>query len=345
MINLFVDLLQIALGNKSSISRIPSREEWISLLDISQQQAVVGVIVQGLEKLPREQLPPKDILLQWIGLFQISRGTYSLHCERARELTLEFDTAGFRSCVLKGIGLARLYPKPESRQLGDIDLWVDGTRKEVMEWLHTQCKVGTVIWHHVDTEFFEDVPTEIHFHPCWMYNPFCNMRLQKWFDAQKKEQMTVDEKLGFACPSVRFNAVYSLVHFYHHLIEEGIGIRHIIDYYYIIKSLAEANKQGVVGDLKRFGLLRLAEAMMWVLKEVCGMPADYLICDPNEQEGRFLFDEILRGGNFGHYRNDDRRRNSVGRLLALLPHYPQEILWVVPWKLWHRIWMLRHGRR
>lgn len=93
MTNLFVELLQIALGNKSSISRIPSREEWMALLDISQQQAVVGVIVQGLEKLSREQLPPKDLLLQWIGLAQVSMGTYTLHCERARELTSKFKMA------------------------------------------------------------------------------------------------------------------------------------------------------------------------------------------------------------------------------------------------------------
>ena len=116
----------------------------------------------------------------------------------------------------------------------------------------------------------------------------------------------------------------------------------IIDYYYVIKALSEEDKQGVVNNLKMFGLLPIAKAMMWVLKEVCGMPVVYLICEPNEKEGRFLFDEILRGGNFGHYRKDDRQRNSVGRLLALLPHYPQEVLWVAPWKIWHRTWMMFH---
>ena len=342
MPELFVELLQLSLGNKEDLSRTPSREEWQALMITAEQQSVVGVLVNGMERLPKDQLPAKDLLLQWIGMAQISSGTYLLHCERARELTSKFKLAGFRSCVLKGIGMAQLYPKPDNRQFGDIDLWVDGNRNEVMKWLHTQCKIGTVIWHHVDTDFFEDVPSEIHFLPCWMYNPSCNSRLQQWFDSQRADQMTVDKQLGFAYPSVKFNAVYSLVHFYHHLIEEGIGIRHIIDYYYVIKALATEDRQGVVDKLKRFGMLRLAGAMMWVLKDVCGMPAECLICEPDEKEGRFLFDEILRGGNFGHYRNDDRQRNSVGRLMALLPHYPQEVLWVVPWKIWHRTWMLFH---
>ena len=344
MSNAFVELLQIALGNKNALSRIPSQKEWMDILDVAQEQAIVGITVQGLDKLPSEQLPSKGLLLQWIGLAHLLSGAYLLHCERARELTSKFKMAGFRSCVLKGIGLAQLYPKPENRQSGDIDLWVEGNRKEVMDWLNKLGVARHVIWHHVDADFFEDVITEVHFHPCWLYNPFCNSKLQRWFDEQKEEKMVIDQKMGFAYPSVQFNAVYSLVHLYRHLIEEGIGIRHIIDYYYIIKALAVENKQGVVNNLKRFGLLHLAEAMMWVLHEICGLPAEYLICKPNDHEGKFLLDEVIRGGNFGHYRKDMRKRNSMARYMALLPHYPREILWIVPWKLWHRSWIVFHKK-
>lgn len=339
---LLIELIQIALGNKDTLSRIPSQKEWATLLDVAQEQAVVGITAQGLDRLPKEQLPAKGQLLQWIGLAQLSSGTYLLHCERARELTIKFGTAGFRSCVLKGIGLAQLYPQPESRQFGDIDLWVEGNRQEVMAWMNGLGVTGHVIWHHVDADFFEDVPAEIHFHPCWLYNPFSNSKLQRWFDEQRKEQMTVDKDLGFAYPSVQFNAIYSLVHLYHHLIEEGIGIRHIIDYYYVIKSLPKNDRPIVIKELKQFGLLRLAEAMMWVLQDVSGMTKEYLICEPNEREGQFLLDEVMRGGNFGHYRNDTRKRNSVARYMALFPHYPREILWIVPWKIWHRSWMVFH---
>lgn len=68
------------------------------------------------------------------------------------------------------------------------------------------------------------------------------------------------------------------------------------------------------------------------------MQREYLLCEPNEKEGRFLLDDIMRGGNFGKYRNDSRRRNSAARMLALLPHYPSEVMWVVRWKCWHWLW-------
>lgn len=342
MNSLLIELIQIALGNRDILSRLPSQKEWEAILEVAEEQAIVGVTTQGLDKLPQDQLPPKDLLLQWIGLAQLSIGTYLQHCNRARELTSKFEMAGFRSCVLKGVGLAQLYPQPDSRQFGDIDLWVEGDRKDVMAWMNKLGVVGHVIWHHVDADFFEDVPTEIHIHPCWLYNPFCNGKLQRWFDEQMDAQMTVDKELGFAYSSVQFNAVYSLVHLYHHLIEEGIGIRHIIDYYYVIKALPFEERLSVVKELKRFGMLPLAKAMMWVLQDVCGMPAEYLICGSNEREGRFLLDEVIRGGNFGHYRNDTRKRNSMTRYMALLPHYPREILWIVPWKIWHRSWMVFH---
>jgi len=281
-------------------------------------------------------------LFQWIGINQKVETQYLLQCQRAEELTSIFKDSGFDSCVLKGISFSQLYPHPARRQGGDIDLWVNGELKDVVEWLKKRCEVEHMVWHHVDAKFFDDVPTEIHYHPCWMYNPFYNHRLQKWFDEQAEVQMEVKEELGFGTPSVTFNAVYSLVHSFHHLIEEGLGLRHIVDYYYILKALPTEERPSVVNLLTKFGLLDLAKAIMWVLKEVCGMSDDYLICEPDEKEGRFLLDEIMRGGNFGHYRKDNRKRNTASRMFALMPHYPSEVLWVVPWKLWHRCWIALH---
>ena len=212
-----------------------------------------------------------------------------------------------------------------------------------MAWLRSQCRVEHVLWHHVGAKFFKDVETEIHFHPCWFYNPVNNRRLQRWFEIEKQSQIEEDKQLGFAYPSVQFNAVYSLVHFYHHLIEEGVGLRHVVDYFYICKAYrlkVNGNREETLRVIKGLGLYKLLGAMMWVLKEVCGMPDEDLLCEPNNKEGRFLLDEIMRGGNFGHYRKDNRKRNSFNRMIALLPHYPSEVLWVVPWKLWHKCWRL-----
>ena len=338
----FVELLQISLGNRSSFSTMPVDNDWISLFREAQKQAIVALLSEGLERIPEEQRPTKALLLQWIGLTQMTEATYSLQCKRAKELTLLFAERGYHSSVLKGVGFSQLYPVPEHRQGGDIDLWVNGDRKMIMSWIKDMYSVDLVVWHHVDAKLFDDVSTEIHFHPGWLYNPIHNRRLQCWFNEQIDGQFDVNEKLGFAYPTVRFNAVFSLLHFYHHLIEEGVGIRHIVDYYHILKALPADERSVVLADLKSFGMYKVSSAMMWVLQDVCGLSAEYLLCKPDEKEGKFVLDEIMNGGNFGRYRKDSCRRNTVSRLFSILPHYPKEVLWVVPWKLWHKCWRMKN---
>lgn len=340
--NLFFELLQVALGTRERLSRVPSSREWQALYDEAKRQAVVGVLLDGLERLPDEQLPPMDIKLQWIGMAQMMAGVYKLHCERAAELTRRFRAVGFKSCVLKGIGTAQYYPMSERRQCGDIDLWVNGRREDVIKWLRTQCKIGNHVWHHVEALFFKDVSVEVHMHPAWMYGPICNRRVQMFFEKNKDSQMVVDETVGFAHPSARFDAVFSIVHSFHHLLEEGIGLRHIVDYFYILRSLSKESHDDVMCMLRSIGLAKFTEAMMWVLHEVFGLDNEYLLCKPNEKEGKFLLSEIIAGGNFGQTRKDGKVRNSFSRWTMMVRHYQSEMLWMVPWKCWHRVWRVVH---
>ena len=267
-------------------------------------------------------------------------------------MTRKFAEAGFKTCVLKGIGTAQFYQNPARRQCGDIDLWVNGCEKEVLAWLRSQCKVGKLSWLHADAAFFEDVQVEVHSHPSWLYAPISNKRLQRWFERNKDVQMIVNRNWGIALLTAKFNAILSLVHAFHHLMEEGVGLRHVVDCYYILKQLrvecferrySERLRDEIVDLTRRFGQYNFWGAMMWVIKEVCGMPQEDLLCDSNEKEGSFLLHEIKAGGNFGHSRQDGKQRNTFARWRMMVRHYPPEALWMIPWKVWHRGWMIVHN--
>lgn len=288
---------------------------------------------------------------------------YRQHVQRAAELTRRFRSVGFKSCVLKGVGMAQYYPMPERRLCGDIDLLVDGRRKDVMAWLRTQCEIGYVTWHHVEAKFFEDVDVEVHFFPIWLYNPFRNWRLQRWFKEQIAGQM-MERETGFGYPSVEFNAVYSLVHTFHHLMDEGVGMRHVVDYYYVLRNFLRPSEQAstarvpltaydeVRGLMRRFGLMRFAAAMMYVLKEACGMSDEELLCEPNEEAGKFLLEEIMLAGNFGHFdartvrpENEtfwQRNVRKFRRQLRFVRYYPGEVFGTPVWKTWHKVWRIIH---
>ena len=383
MNNLFFELLQVALGTREKLSRVPISREWEEIYEEAERQAIVGLLLSGLESLPLEQLPPLELKLQWIGEVQMMEAEYRTHCERAKELTSRFRSVGFKSCVLKGVGMAQCYPVPERRQCGDIDIWVGPNvgksekgkvrsgafRKSLMAYLRSQYKIGLVTWHHVDAEIFEDVPVEVHVHPGWMYHPLHNWRLQRWFKAHTEDIFghtdstdntdnsslntnRTNETNGFTTPSVEFDAVYSLVHTFHHLMDEGVGLRHIVDYYYVLRKCHTDNTD-ILRVLKSIGLGKFAGAMMWVLKEACGAADEMLLCEPDEKEGRFLLQEIMLAGNFGQY--DARMvipenescfhwiKRKFVRQLRFFKYYPGEVLWTVPWKGWHKGWRMVNG--
>lgn len=345
MLDLFIELLQLSLGTRESLSRAPSIDEWEALYKESHRQAILGIMAGGLPRIPNSFIAPEELLVQWLGRKQKTERKYALHCKRAKELTSLFRSFGVRSCVLKGVAVASFYPVPSSRQLGDIDLWVDGNRKDITSRILNEYQVGDIRWHHTDVQIFDDVPTEIHFHATWLFNPWHNRKLQHYLeDAGWRIMSTVSESIGFAIPDASFNAIYSLVHSFHHLLESGIGLRHVVDYFYIVRALRPEDREEIIRMIDTIGLSKFLGAMMWVLQEVCGMSSSELLCAPNEREGQFLLDEVLRGGNFGHHRHDNRSRNSFARMFALLPHYPSELVWMVPWKVWHWSWRKTNGK-
>lgn len=334
---MFFELLQVALGTRDKLSRVPSAAEWLTLLDEAQSQGVDAVMLGGIERLPKEQRPLINELLEWIGTAQIVEAMSRMQVRRARELSAMVRDVGFESCVLKGVAVARYYPQPLRRVCGDIDLWVSGRRKDVMAWLCSKYLINKVVWHHVNVAFFEDVAVEVHFHPAWLYNPFRNYRLQRWFRQMAGEKYGTEE--GYNVMPVEFDAVYSLVHSFRHFLAEGLEMRHVCDYFHILKRIYTVSTETseIVATLRRLGMMKFAGAMMYVLREACGMPSEWLLCKPDEKEGKFLLREIMRGGQL-----EDTGSRSFKRYWTMVKHYPSEVLWVYPWRVWHRCWRLFH---
>ena len=94
---------------------------------LQKKQAVAGVAFTALDSLSRqEQKPPLDILYQWLGYSEQIKRQNVIVNKRCVEITKLFAEAGFKTCILKGQGNARMYKDPLSRSSGDIDLWILG---------------------------------------------------------------------------------------------------------------------------------------------------------------------------------------------------------------------------
>lgn len=141
MNTLFFKLLRFAIGAEKSLGVVPSKNEWQELFTLSRKHSLLGVAFQGVERLQKTEGPDFKLLMKWIAITQRMKSMNALQNLRCKELTEIFKKAGFRTCILKGQGTSLLYPKPEYRQCGDIDIWVEGERDAVIDFAK-QCGIN-----------------------------------------------------------------------------------------------------------------------------------------------------------------------------------------------------------
>ena len=294
-----------------------SVHNWQRLLRFAERQSIVGVCDPSRFD---DLRPDKKVLLEWIGRVALIRGRNEVLNRQAVVLTQLLAEAGFRCCILKGQGNAAMYPDPGLRAAGDIDVWVDADEKSVLEYVKQRFPEEKESYKHIKFPLFQDTEVDMHHTPLRFYHPAHNRRLQRWIAEQKEQQMVHYIRLAgtdadVAIPTVAFNAVYQMGHILIHVEDEGIGLRQMVDYYYVLQSLASASvgvKDAVMQTWERLGLTRLARAVMWVERELLGLEPQYLLVEPDEKKGRLLAEDILEGGNFGHHSSRQRYR-AYGR--------------------------------
>ena len=360
--------LNYCLGKKVDMSMVVAKIDWRKLYTFASRQAILGFCFDGIERLTKEfseelkQNPMgRDLLMTWMGAAQqIRRQNVKVNAVASKLFSMLRED-GMRCCILKGQGNALMYPNPYSRTPGDIDVWVNASRENITEYAKTHFEIGDDIrFHHLETSF-DGVPVELHFFPCIMNNPIYNARLQKWFkrnaDLQCSNVVSLPDGIGeIAIPTTAFNVVYQLTHLYHHFFDEGIGMRQIIDYYYVV-SMLNVNCEMLTWlpkELKHLGLWKFAGAVMYVLHEVLGLPEEKMIVPMDEKRGKLLLAEILNGGNFGqhftkygHFTQQGMAKKyflKIWRNIHFVRYYPAEALSEPIFRTWHFFWRLKHRR-
>ena len=361
------DFLKYCLGAKSDVNKVIAGIDWQMLYSFAFKQALLGLCFDGIERLGKEypeelKLNPigRELLMTWMGKAQQIRSQNVKVNGVAAKLYSKFREDGLRCCILKGQGNALMYPNPYSRTSGDIDVWVNASREQITEYAKKHFEIGDDIrYHHLGTSL-DGVPVELHFFPCTMNNPIHNARLQKWFkrnaDLQCLNVVSLPDGIGeIAIPTTAFNVIYQLTHLYHHFFDEGIGMRQIIDYYYVVNNdELLAIKDTLQKELKHLRLWKFARAVMYVLHEVLGLPEEKMIAPMDEKRGKLLLAEILNGGNFGqyftkygHFTQQGMEKKyflKIWRNMHFVRYYPAEALSEPIFRTWHFFWRMKNRK-
>lgn len=391
---LFFELLQVAIGRRAELTSLPSDEQWDALYDASKKHSLIGIAFVAVQKLPRKQWPHRQLLLKWSGnaLNISNRNNFLSDC--CAKVAKRCIDDGFSTYILKGQGNLLNYPSQlkSYRNPGDIDVWLVPKSKServasVVRYVNSKVKNQHIRYNHVDMPMLKGVEVEVHYRPSFFYSFVRNIRFQRWckaynvarFDGVVVENgdirkacldanVSAEGVCSFRVPDNYFNAVFQLSHIYTHLFDEGIGLRQLMDYYFVLQSLCEEQSgeqttrridDEMMPLISSFGMRKFAGAVMWVLAKVfetVEMEEEgenekierlpWMICEPDEPEGRFLLSEIMRAGNFGKY--DDRIKHGGGTVhhaweklkhnYRLIGHYPEEAISEPCFRLYHWFW-------
>ena len=382
MNRLFFELIQVAIGTRNCLSHTPSVDEWGELYAMAKKQSLIGICFAAVQRLPEDVRPSEMLYLTWMGMAAKIQQKNEMMKAKGDRLLSELRKDGMDACILKGQSVASLYKVLDGfnggqvssdlsflRQSGDIDVWVKN--RSVME-LDAYVKELGLKPHttaaHVSYEDKDGVEIELHADPAF-FRSFRNDRiLKKWFKEFNDSSFDSAKELGGNVSTVEFNLVYMMVHMYHHVLFEGLGLRQLMDYYFVLRTVEKSkecreciesicSKQpsipSVLSVLDNFGMKKFASGIMWIMKEVFAFEDRYLICEVSEKYGRLILEDVMTGGNFGHH--DEKNKGlhggtAVGRSFSGLKRNmkffalgPWEILSSPEWSTWHWIWRKRRG--
>ena len=361
------DFLIYCLGKKENMCRAIAGMNWQELYSFASKQALLGLCFEGIERLGEEYPEElkrnpigRELLMTWMGKAQQIRRQNRKVNLVASKLFSMLREDGLRCCILKGQGNALMYPNAYSRNPGDIDVWVNASREQITEYAKKHFELGDDIrYQHIETSV-DGVPVELHFFPCTMNNPIYNARLQKWFkrnaDLQCSNVVSLPDGIGeIAIPTTAFNVIYQLTHLYHHFFDEGIGMKQIIDYYYVVNNdELLVIKDTLQRELQHLGLWKFARAVMYVLHEALGLSEKKMIAPMDEKRGKLLLAEVLNGGNFGqhftkyggftHQSMGKKYFLKIWRNMHFVRYYPAEALSEPIFRTWHFFWRMKNKK-
>ena len=333
----FLALLQAGLwGGQRPVqefksSRVQDSVDWEKVYQLAQEQAVQGLVLQGVEELRAKSLElrvPQTLLLQWIGEVQMieqrNRAMNAFIAEQFERLRKN----GIYALLVKGQGVAQCYEKPLWRVSGDVDLLLSDenyqkakdlliplsevTESEDVSKKHLALKInGFDVELHGKMPFgiscrADDVVDEV------LEESLLKGGVSKW---------SVDDTDVFL-PNPDNHILIVFTHFLHHFFIEGVGLRQICDWCRLLYTYRDTLNYGLLESrIRKMGLMSEWKAFGALAVKYLGMNPGYVPflgsmfnvqCSMLSKKADRILESVLECGNFGHNKDLSYRSKYSG---------------------------------
>ena len=312
-VNIENELLAILAHNLFDAPYTPSPDiDWEALIAESKKQAVFLLAFKDYKSFPIDESTSRkiecDVKAHMAANMRNFQQNAILHSLMTR--------SGISYSVIKGLASAHYYPEPLLRGMGDVDFLVaesdiERTRKLLLDEGFVSDKYGENVCHIVFVK--KDIHYEMHFDiPGIPYGAVGECVRGELASLISEAKPCFEEFVEYIKPSDFHHGLIMLLHLQHHLLAEGIGLRHLCDFAVFAASFKEGEFEAVFKEkLKACGLWSFACTLTSVCERL-GLPHQSF-ADGDDELASELLADILLGGNFGR---KDKQRFYEGRFIS-----------------------------
>lgn len=309
----FLELLRAGLWEKKADESLFEERgtDWEAICRLARMQTVTGLVYDGMLTLPQELRPGKALYMRWTGEVAVIEQTNEYLDKVAVEVFSILTKEGIAPVLLKGQGVATVYPNPKHRQCGDIDLYVG--KRDYKRANEIMVSAGAQPDHkdsNKHTSFsYKRAMIEIHCEAARLRWPLADRRFRKFTQNTPPHCNNALLSGGaITIPDSTFNAVFLFVHMFNHFFSSGVGVRQVCDWARVLTMLHhEIDNEQVLKTAKALGIYNSLRAFSYVAVEYIGLDKKYIPVELNTADkewGEELMREIYRMGNFGKYNKE-----------------------------------------
>ena len=343
----YLEFIRYSISTDSKVPESASSIDWRDYLHFCNRQSVIGLVFGGIQK--ADLNIDQSTLMQWIMVAE-SLKEKNRRINKNTILTDKlFAKLGLRTCIMKGQANGLMYPNPELRTPGDIDVWAEGKPEVVIKKVLGIAPRARYTFQHIKLRIFKKATIEVHYRPMYLTNWFKDRKVQQYISEIEDRQFSnrvpfYGDEIG--CLTDDFNVIFQLLHMHSHFFTTRNNFKQFIDYYYLLKKIGgNIDKERACELLDRFGVRKYASGIMWIMRETLGLDAECLIMEPHAEMGKLI---LLESQNLVTTKDKRGRLRYLIRLifgnLRIARYLPSDVLISPLFLIWHQWWKQKMKR-
>lgn len=229
-----VQLIRISVTGVSE--PLSAKIDWTEMMHYSSKQGVLGVAFGAIEHLREEDRPHIDFIMDWMRQITYLESINRIHKVVIADLATFLKEHDIRMMLMKGYGLSLFWPKPDSRPVGDIDIYTFGKWEETDHVICDKLGIKSDTSHHKHSEFdYKGKVIENHYEFLNVHAHRSTAEIERILH-QELEPYPDKEIPNLYYPSTRFNALYLLRHSGEHFASTCMQLRHVLDWAFFVQA-------------------------------------------------------------------------------------------------------------